>query len=472
MGRDTKDYGHQHFSPELIRQLEDPEYAKAAEAYEREARRRRAAASRNADADVSVSQSAGQGGYGSQSYANQGGYGSNQYYGSQNANGQQYTREQRNRSYGRKKSRKQPQRARRVDQMAYGGAGASGGNGGGRPVKKKKKHVIRNIFLILIVLIIALMAYLMSLTANLDRVDTSGEDFAISSEAARGLVGYRNILILGSDARADESLDGSRTDAIIILSINRMNSDVRMISVMRDSYLKFRLSDGELGLDKLTHAHAFGGGVNAVEGLNRCLDLNIKEFVVFDWKAVADTVDTLGGIEVNVKKNEVGDLNTWGPETAENVGKSWTRVRHTGMQTLDGPQAVTYCRIRKNSGGDTSRGSRYKTVMAAVMKKAASNPMKLNALSEEVMPQVRTNMSQTQLATLIMRAPFMDSEKSIAWPKKYYGGIVGEVWYAVPQTLNTNVRRLHRKAFGQKNYTPSETCRSINDEIINVTGIQ
>jgi LCP family protein required for cell wall assembly len=260
--------------------------------------------------------------------------------------------------------------------------------------------------------------------------------------------------------------------AIIILSINRMNSDVRMISVMRDSYLKFRLSDGELGLDKLTHAHAFGGGVNAVEGLNRCLDLNIKEFVVFDWKAVADTVDTLGGIEVNVKKNEVGDLNTWGPETAENVGKSWTRVRHTGMQTLDGPQAVTYCRIRKNSGGDTSRGSRYKTVMAAVMKKAASNPMKLNALSEEVMPQVRTNMSQTQLATLIMRAPFMHSEKSIAWPKKYYGGIVGEVWYAVPQTLNPNVRRLHRKAFGQKNYTPSETCRSINDEIINVTGIQ
>ena len=515
MGRETKNYRHERYSPEVIRKYEDPEYAKAAEAYEREARMRRAAASRNADAgDFSSGES-----YGYTGYANQRGYGQdytgiagNDQYGDLGGRSELSASERRaarreakhdknrNRSYvvrGRGRSREESVASLTDPEAAseyYGGGGrrssgsggsgrnggysGNGGNGrtggsgsagGKRGGKKKKRHVVRNILLIIVALIIALMAFLMSITSNLDRVDV-GKDFAISKHAARSLAGYRNILILGSDARAGEGLDGSRSDAIIILSINRLNSDIRMISVMRDSYLKFKLYDGELGLDKLTHAHAFGGGLNTVQALNRSLDLNIKEFVIFDWKAVADTVDTLGGIEVDVKKKEIGDLNKWGPESAENVGTKWHKVKKPGKQTLDGAQAVTYCRIRKNSGGDTGRGNRYKTVMAAVMKKAAKNPLKMQQLSKKVMPQVRTNMSQVQLAQLVARAPMMDSEMGISWPKKYYGGLVNGVWYAVPTTLESNVKWLHKKAFGQEDYELSEECSSINDEIINNTG--
>ena len=181
--------------------------------------------------------------------------------------------------------------------------------------------MVRNVLLILVVLAVAIFAYVLSITSNLDRVDTTGKNFAINSQVDKELDGYRNIAILGSDARKGEGYDGSRTDAIIILSIRKRNGHIRMISVMRDSYLKMKGSSGDMVLDKLTHAHAFGGGVNTISALNRSLDLNIREYVVFNWKTVADTIDSLGGITVDVKSNEIGDLNHWGPETGENVGR-------------------------------------------------------------------------------------------------------------------------------------------------------
>ena len=296
--------------------------------------------------------------------------------------------------------------------------------------------------------------------------------FAIDPQVADDLSGYRNIVILGSDARADEGYDGSRTDAIIIMSIKKSNGDIRLISVMRDSYLKMGYMDGSMVLDKITHAHHYAGGVNTCAALNRSLDLNIQEFVIFNWKAVADAVDCLGGVEVNVKKNEISDLNTWGPETARNTGGTYHKISKSGKQTLDGVQATTYCRIRKNSGGDEGRSVRYKKIMAAVMKKALTHPWKLGELSNTVFPNIRTNMTQLDMFTAAVRAPGYDFKKSISWPKNYYAGLLGEISYVVPVTLESEVQRLHERAFGQKGYQVSDTCSEINQEIINDTGLQ
>lgn len=342
---------------------------------------------------------------------------------------------------------------------------------------RKRKHggtgrTLRRIILIILILLIALAAYIFHITKNLDHVDTSNANFAINDQVAEDLSGYRNIVILGSDARKNEGYDGSRTDAIIIFSIHRPNNKVRLISVMRDSYLKIADGNGNLMLDKITHAHHYGGGADTCAALNRSLDLNTKEYILFNWKAVADTVDTLGGITINVKTNEIRDLNKWGPETGKNVGKNYTQITSSGKQTLSGVQAATYCRIRKTSGGDTGRANRYKTVLGAVVKKAALSPWKLNALSAQVLPEIRSNMSQTQLTSLIMRLPLCKMDENISWPKNYYGGLVRSIWYAVPTTLDSNVRWLHIKAFNQSDYTPSQSVRTINTEIIQNTGLQ
>lgn len=363
-----------------------------------------------------------------------------------------------------------------------GGRNDRSGRGSGRQRRQhgSSRHrnrrgigsLIKRIIAVILIFLLLITAYVYSSMKNFDRVDTDRNDFAMNTSAGLKLSKYRNILILGSDARKGEGYDGSRTDAIIIVSINKVNGDIRLISVMRDSYLKMAYSDGSLVLSKITHAHAYGGGMDTVAALNRCLDLNIKEYMVFNWKAVKDTVDNLGGIEVKVRKSEIRDMNRYGNETARNTGGKYHKIKKAGVYNLDGVQAATYCRIRKTSGGDTGRARRYKTVMRAVIKKSVTNPVKFAALKKNVFPEIRTNMSQLQMTTAIMRAPGYDIKGNIAWPKKYYGGIVNGLWYAVPQTLNYNVKWLHKKAFGQEDYQPSSVSRSVSDEIIRSTGIQ
>lgn len=342
-----------------------------------------------------------------------------------------------------------------------------------RKKKNGKGRKIKKIILALLILFLLFCGYFMVLASHFDKVDTSDKDLGIDPAVDDALSGYRNIAVLGSDARSDESLDGSRTDAIIILSIKKSNGDINMISIMRDSYLKLENQNKELVLDKITHAHHWAGGVGTISALNRSLDLNIKEYVIFNWQAVADTVDALDGITVDIKRNELRDLNKWGPETGKNVGRKYHRISKTGEQEIDGVQATTYCRIRKTSGGDPGRGRRYKKVMAAVMKKAITHPWKLNALANDVFPNIRTNMSSPGMLWAVLRAPGYDIKKSYGWPKKYYGGILGNgLWYAVPQTLKWNVKWLHKRAFEQDDYSVSDTCSDISDEIIYQTGIQ
>jgi len=415
------------YSPELIRQLEDPEYARQADAYEQEARRQKKRSRAGYDQDYAYTDD----GF---DYDNPGGIRS--------------------------------------------GAGEKKKNGRkGRKGNKPKKPVWRKALLIILAVLVALTAgvcaAVWSLTDTFDRQKTNPEDFAISEKAAKDLRGYRNIAILGTDSRADESYDVSRTDAIIVLSFKKSSGDLRMVSVMRDSYLKFEYFDGELIYDKVTHANVYGGPVNTCAALNRGLDLNIDEYIMFNWKAVSDAVDALGGITINVKKNEIGDLNHWGPETAENVGGTYTKIKKAGKQTLDGVQATTYCRIRKNSGGDSSRTGRYKKVVMATMKKALTQPWKLQELSENVFPNIRTNMTQGDILTLLPLAVRMDMQPSISWPKEYYAGLLSDgISYVVPITLESEVKRLHKKAFDQETYQLSEEAASMNDDIIWSTGIQ
>ncbi|MBR3756796.1 MAG: LCP family protein [Firmicutes bacterium] len=401
--RRTQDFEGMKYSPELIRQLEDPEYAKKAEAYERNARRMNRKNKTDIQDEVI--------------------------------------------SRGKKSKRKNK-----------------------KPVWKK---VLLTVFVLCVVLVAGISAVVWSLTDTFDRQKTNPDDFAISEQAAKDLKGYRNIAILGTDGRADESYDVSRTDAIIVLSFKKSNGQLKMISVMRDSYLKFDFYDEGLILDKVTHANVFGGPVNTCAALNRSLDLNIDEYVLFNWKAVSDAIDALGGIQINVKEEEMNDLNRWGPETADNVGGTYVEITEPGTQTLDGIQATTYCRIRKTSGGDSSRTDRYKKVVVATMKKAMTQPWKLKDLSENVFPNIRTNMTQMDILTLLPIAARMDMQPGISWPKEYYGGLLSDgISYVVPITLETEVQELHKKAFGQENYQLSEQAAAINEEIIYSTGIQ
>lgn len=324
----------------------------------------------------------------------------------------------------------------------------------------KKKAVIA--FVVIIVIILGIIAgFIYNKVSKVNFVKINEENLAIGNKT-----GYRNIALLGVDTRDMNSLDGSRSDAIIIVSINEQTKDVNLISVYRDSYMDVQ---GH-GLTKVTHAYAYGGPELALNTLNRNLDLDISEFVTVNFEIVADVVDLVGGIDINIDKSELSQMNKYIEDTSKNVGRKASKITSAGKQHLDGIQAVTYARIRKTAGGDYKRTERMRTVLTEVFEKAKKmDAGKLNELANKVLPQVQTNIGLSEVISLIPTISSINISDSIGWPYEVKG-ITLDRWYGVPTTLEANVVKLHRELFGQKDYTASDTVKTISQSIINKTG--
>ena len=324
----------------------------------------------------------------------------------------------------------------------------------------KKKAVIA--FVVIIVIILGIIAgFIYNKVSKVNFVKINEENLAIGNKT-----GYRNIALLGVDTRDMNSLDGSRSDAIIIVSINEQTKDVNLISVYRDSYMDVQ---GH-GLTKVTHAYAYGGPELALNTLNRNLDLDISEFVTVNFEIVADVVDLVGGIDINIDKSELSQMNKYIEDTSKNVGRKASKITSAGKQHLDGIQAVTYARIRKTAGGDYKRTERMRTVLTEVFEKAKKmDAGKLNELANKVLPQVQTNIGLSEVISLIPTISSINISDSIGWPYEVKG-ITLDRWYGVPTTLEANVVKLHRELFGQKDYIASDTVKTISQSIINKTG--
>lgn len=340
--------------------------------------------------------------------------------------------------------------------------------------KRRKGRRALRFFAVLILLLAtacgAAVFFAMGLMDKVGKVDIDKSALGIDPQVAQELQDYRNIALLGVDARDMESYDESRTDAIIILSIDRKNNDIRQISVYRDTYLHV---NEKYGYDKITNVHAYAGTTATLHTLNENMDLNISETVIVNWKAVADAVDGLGGIDIDVQKSEIKEMNKYIKDTQKNIGGSKKKIKKSGMQTLNGNQAVTYARIRKDSAkGDYRRNERMKLVVSAAVKKAKrTSPIKLNEIAEQVLPQIRTNMDSKGLIEVMMAFVRGDMTGSAGWPFKTAGWYnTNGAWCGPPVTLESNVKKLHKKYFGKPDYGPTKTVQDISSEISRRTG--
>ena len=216
-----------------------------------------------------------------------------------------------------------------------------------------KKKVIKVLLGILITILIVIVAaggtvfwYINDKIGRMNQVEIDESQLGISDND--NLNGYRNIAIFGVDSRKDDYGEGNRSDCIIIASINNKTHEIKLISVYRDTYMKI---EGH-GLDKITHAYSYGEAPLALKALNENLDLNIKEFVTVNFDSVADAVDALGGIKMNITSEEVKYINEYIDGTSQATGKTSKHITSAGTYALDGVQAVAYSRIRYTSGGD------------------------------------------------------------------------------------------------------------------------
>ena len=365
-----------------------------------------------------------------------------------------------------------------IPMVEIGEEGPVSGGKNGKP-KKKKRIWLRILIVFIILLLVAGIAAAIALHKAYEWVgDELGlmkqmkldeKELCIDPQVAKDMKDYRNILIMGIDKRKGEDIETCRSDAMIVVSINKKTDKIKMVSVVRDSFLQLD-ENGYLVIDKLTHAHAYGGPQNTIRAINRNLDLNIKEFVRIDWQTVADTVDSLGGLTLEIKKGEIREMNKYIRDTNKSLNGSRKRITKPGKQKLNGVQVVTYCRIRKNDG-DEQRAERYRAAMSAAVSKARKKGLKgIDKTADKVLPQITTNIPPKKVRSLLMNYYDMNFDDSVGWPYTWDGAQLNGVWYDVPITLRSNDIDLHKDVYEQKNYKPTDTVEEISQLVIDETG--
>ena len=324
-------------------------------------------------------------------------------------------------------------------------------------VKKKRKglKVFGIIVLILIIILLSILGsiywFINDKISKMQKVEINEEDLGVSVQAEENLADYRNIAIFGIDSRADTYSKGNRSDCIIIASINNTTKEVKLVSVYRDTYVDI---EGH-GLDKITHAYSFGEAPLAISTLNKNLDLNIKEFITLNFDAVKEIIDSIGGITMTITEEEAPHIK--GLTTA-------------GTYNLTGEQALSYARLRYATGGDYKRAERMRDVLTAVANKVKTFDIsRLNQLVDTILPKVYTNITASDIFSLMPSALNFKITESIGWPYETRG-ITLNAWYGIPVTLESNVKRLHQEIFGEPDYEPSETVKAISNSIIEKTG--
>ncbi len=354
------------------------------------------------------------------------------------------------------------------------------------PIKKKKKKVPASarekarkkrtkIFLfiieIFILIIMGVVLYGVLKVEKVGKVDLPKEDIVINPEVEEKIEttmrGYRNIALFGVDSTTGALTKNTRSDTIMIASINLDTGECRLVSVYRDTYLN--LSNDSY--NKCNAAYAKGGPMQAINMLNMNLDMNITDFVTVGFAGLSDTIDALGGIMIDVDEAELKHINNYQICMAEDLKRSYTPVTSTGYQLLDGLQATAYCRIRYTAGDDFKRAERQREVLMAIAEKAkTASPSTLNSVANAIFDEeeIYTSLDVTEILELlgeITRYEIVDQAGFPADNMRTTGTIGSKGSCVVPLSLADNVQWLHEFLFKDEAYTPSDAVLEYSEKV-------
>lgn len=337
-------------------------------------------------------------------------------------------------------------------------------------MKGKRRHKKRALVLAIEIIILVALAGTMFVMAKYDKfqkVVVNADDIETNEGVKQE--GYTTVALFGGDSRDGQLETGTHADTIMVASLNNKTKEVRLVSIYRDTITK--QEDGSLM--KANNAYFCGGPTEAINLLNRNFDLDVEDYVTVDFKALADTVDLIGGIEVSPTQEEVDCMNDYLQETANVAKKEANFVEHPGQQTFDGVQAVTYARIRKISGGDYKRAERQRLVLEKIFEKVQGLSItKLNEVIDTVLPSVSTSFSLSELIGLASQAPKYQLGQMQGFPYRTADITLDRVGsIVVPTGVVDNIEDLHKFLYPNDEYQPSQTVKDIALEIEDYTGI-
>lgn len=330
---------------------------------------------------------------------------------------------------------------------------------------KKKNKTGRLVFILLFeVLVLVLLFGGFYLIKKMDKIQyDNSQDQNIQQNEEVEIGGYRNIALFGGDSRENTLGEGTHSDTIIIASINNDTKDVKLASIYRDTYVKI---PDRNEFDKINAAYYRGGYSLALSTINKNFDLDVKEYVTVNFKAVVNAIDLLGGIEIDVQDNEVKYVNGYTRELNRINGTDVEGITSAGKQTLNGTQATAYARIRYTAGGDFKRTERQRLVIEKVFEKLKGSDLStINDFIDTVFPEVSTNLTQKELLSLAKSILSYDIIDTTGFPFEPDAHTYNKVSYVFPIDLAANVTKLHQYLFEDAAYAPSETVQGYSDEI-------
>ncbi len=340
--------------------------------------------------------------------------------------------------------------------------------------KRKKKSFIKKLFALIFVLLIGLTSISFICVMNtLSKVNTiaftnNEEDLGINeyvNEYYKDSSHIINIALFGLDTRLEEE-EASRTDTIMIASFNTQTGDIKLVSILRDTYIK--ISEEGYTYDKINAAYSYGGAELAVKTINENFDMNIENYIAVDFSFIKDTVDLMGGITLDITEEEIYPLNVCIEDNNEIFNEDVSFIENSGTQTLNGSQALAYCRIRYLGNGDFDRVNRQKIVLGEIYSsiKESNNPIDILKLSNNILPSIETSLKGAEMLPLFWT--FIKSEQ----PPESYSideegyvttGYISNISYVLLNTLKWNVEYLHNIIYDNE-YTPSPLVTERSNE--------
>lgn len=205
-----------------------------------------------------------------------------------------------------------------------------------------------------------------------------------------------NIFLFGVDKNEPDA--NSRSDSMLILTLDFKNKKVKLSSLMRDMYVDI---EGH-GKTKLNHAYAYGGAPLAIKTINQNFGTNIRDYVTVDFLNFEKIIDALGGVTINIKQEEIPYINSCTIiKEAKVKSKERNLITKAGEQLLSGNQAVAYTRVRYVGNGDFERTERQRKVLSIIVDKIKEKGITtVLGLSSEILPSVETSMDKQTILNL------------------------------------------------------------------------
>ena len=347
---------------------------------------------------------------------------------------------------------------------------------------KKKKAFRTRIILMVAVEVITLVCIFgfgsvyryMHMTQDVTFDKSKVENNNIDISQKQKMSGYWTVAVFGVDSRDGGVGSGANADVQIICNVDMATGDIKLVSVYRDTYLKTGKSNSRYA--KINEAYAIGGPEQAVSALNSNLDLNIENYVTFNWKAVADAVEMLGGVDIDITDKEFYYMNAYIHETSVKAGinpqnPAANYIKSAGPQHLNGVQAVAYARLRYMDS-DFERTKRQREVISQCLDHAKKADLAtLTSVIDVVLPQVAFNIDTADIIELAKGISRYNIKESTGFPKDLKDQMMGKKGDCViPVTLVSNVKWLHSVLFDDEDYKVSNAVETYSQKISDDSG--